>query len=635
MEGVESLTMAMKQVAMAVVLVCCAAGAWAAGAPATRPSVLLFQARAIFGQLPGRMPGGENDTPEKVQLGKALYFEKGLSANSTQSCNDCHRIDDNRGGAEPTPTSTGALGHVGGRNAPTVLNAGFQVAQFWDGRAADLAEQAKGPPLNPIEMCMPSPKVIEERLRSLGYSARFDSAFGRDNSLSFDNAAAAIAAFERTLISRSRFDDFLAGEEQALSSAEKQGLAAFMNEGCIRCHSGPLLGGVLYQKAGVYHDYAKTSDPGRFAVTKDPADRMVFKVPMLRNIALTSPYFHDGKVGTLPQAIDEMAWLQLDRRLDRPRIDAIMRFLLTLSDKARTAAPMAARPAMPDFGPPDLAAIVRQDELVVYGHALLTDTYRLLGPGAADKSMAYSGSAQNCANCHQDTGTKPYGMSWVGVAHRYPAYRGRSGKMGALEDRINGCMQRSMNGRPLPKDGREMKAMVAFFGFMSEGMPKTSPGVGIPAVELPPRAADPKAGRELFSSVCQSCHGADGKGYALADGTRIVPPVWGDGSYNIGAGMARVLTAAGFIRNNMPLGTPADRPHLTDEQAIDVAAYINSQPRPGMANLEKDYPNKAEKPVDCPYPPYADEFPPEQHRHGPFAPLVEWRKKALARPAEE
>jgi cytochrome c peroxidase len=301
-------------------------------------SELLAEMRDIFEPLPEKMPGSENDTEARIALGKKLYFETAISGNRTQSCNSCHRLDEKLGGVDNLPTSEGAEGKFGDRNAPTTLNAGFHIAQFWDGRAADLVEQAKGPVLNPIEMGMANEAAVLARLEEAGYGDSFKAAFpGAEPALTYDHYAEAVAAFERTLITRDRFDDFLGGKLQALTAAETDGLKEFVEVGCIDCHSGSLLGGDSYEKMGQIHEYANKKDLGRFDVTKDEEDKYVFKVPSLRNIALTHPYFHDGKSATLADAVKQMAWLQLDEQLDQSQVASIVAFLGALTDKERAA----------------------------------------------------------------------------------------------------------------------------------------------------------------------------------------------------------------------------------------------------------------------------------------------------------
>lgn len=302
----------------------------------TDPAQLRQTAAAVLGALPDKMPGAESDTPAMVELGRTLFFDVRLSKNNSQSCNSCHQVDQRRGGADSDPTSLGAEGKRGGRNSPTVLNAGFHSAQFWDGRAGDLVDQAKGPILNPVEMGMPSEAAVVEKLSAVpGYPDAFAKAFPDDKTpLSYHNIARAIAAFERTLVTRDRFDDFIKGQNAALSPAELKGLHTFVSVGCVACHSGALFGGTTYQKLGLVNAY-KGSDFGRFDVTKDENDKFKFKVPSLRNIAITGPYFHDGSKSELDEAVREMSWLQLGRKLTDEEVDSIVTFLGTLTDKER------------------------------------------------------------------------------------------------------------------------------------------------------------------------------------------------------------------------------------------------------------------------------------------------------------
>jgi cytochrome c peroxidase len=310
-----------------------------AAAPAQTASAVRQAAKAAFiTPLPDKMPGAEQDSAALVALGRKLYLDKRLSANNSQSCNSCHNVEGKGGGVDNQPTSPGAFGKRGGRNSPTVLNAGLQLAQFWDGRAADLAAQAKGPVLNPIEMAMPSEVEVVKKLGTAkDYPQMFDKAFtGTGSKITYDNIARAIAAFERTLITRDRFDDLIKGDDKALTALELKGADLFLKTGCTTCHTGPLIGGNMYMKVGLVNPY-ETADLGRFDVTKDNDDKFKFKVPTLRNIALTAPYFHDGKIGTLPEAVKKMAWLQLGKELKDDELKAIVAFLGSLTDKARAA----------------------------------------------------------------------------------------------------------------------------------------------------------------------------------------------------------------------------------------------------------------------------------------------------------
>lgn len=301
-------------------------------APNVRWEKTLLVAKVFLGPLPDAMPGSDTDTTALVSLGRKLYDERGMSVNKTQSCSDCHPLANGRAGVDNQPTSKGAVGKLGKRNSPTVLNAGFQVAQFWDGRAADLTEQAKGPILNPVEMGMRGPEEVVAYLKSREEFRR-DFAAAYPNSadpVTYDNVSIAIAAYERTLVTPGRFDLLMKGHEEALTVAEKDGLGLFVEKGCIECHSGRIVGGELYRKLGQYHSYSNTSDVGRYDVTKLEEDRYVFKVPMLRNVTMTAPYFHDGLVATLAEAVKLMGHLQLGIELESQQIQSIIQFLGSL-----------------------------------------------------------------------------------------------------------------------------------------------------------------------------------------------------------------------------------------------------------------------------------------------------------------
>jgi cytochrome c peroxidase len=298
---------------------------------------LLHKASRYFQPLPTVMPGAENDTAEKIALGKQLYFDTRLSVNDLQSCASCHILDNGKAGVDNLPTSPGAKGQLGTRNSPTVLNAGLQFSQFWDGRAENLVEQAKGPILNPIEMGMPNEQTVVKKISGI---AEYQKAFARafpdaQQAISYQNIAEAIAAFERTLLTPSRFDDFMNGDISALTATELQGLDNFFKAGCTSCHDGPLLGGGIYETMGKEIAYDNQADQGRFEVTRSENDKMVFKVSQLRNVALTAPYFHDGKTATLEQAIEVMARLQSNRDLSKEEVDSIKAFLMALTDKNR------------------------------------------------------------------------------------------------------------------------------------------------------------------------------------------------------------------------------------------------------------------------------------------------------------
>jgi cytochrome c peroxidase len=300
-------------------------------------AILVKQVSAIFGTIPEKMPGADKDTEELVRLGEKLYFDKRLSDKDSQSCNTCHMVDNKKGGVDNLPTSPGAHGKNGKRNSPTVLNAGFQFVQFWDGRAATLEEQAKGPMLNPVEMAMTDDKKLVKKVSKIAeYKDLFKKAFPSDKKpFTFDHITMAIAAFERTLKTSDRFDEFMKGKYNALSADEQKGANMFITTGCITCHAGPLLGGSMYQKIGVFKPYKNTKDLGRYEVTKEEADKFIFKVPMLRNIAITAPYYHDGQIKTMEEAVKDMGSLQLGKDMTDGDITSIVAFFKSLTDKSR------------------------------------------------------------------------------------------------------------------------------------------------------------------------------------------------------------------------------------------------------------------------------------------------------------
>ena len=324
----------MSRITMAATTLLC--GLLSAGLVLAEPADrLMRKAARYFSPLPASMPGAENDTPERIALGKALYFDKRLSKNDTQSCASCHRLEDGAAGVDNLPTSPGAEGQIGTRNSPTVINAGWQKSQFWDGRAKDLADQAGQPILNPIEMGMPNEQAVIDKLATLPeYPAAFQAAFpDAEPALSYANLREAIAAFERTLRSEARFDDFLRGDTTALNEQEQRGLKTFMSVNCVRCHDGPLVGGTLHETLGVEAPFHNTADQGRFTVTKDETDRMVFKVSQLRNVALTGPWFHDGSGSDLGDVVRTMGRIQLATELKDEQVNDIVAFLHALSGK--------------------------------------------------------------------------------------------------------------------------------------------------------------------------------------------------------------------------------------------------------------------------------------------------------------
>lgn len=271
-----------------------------------------------------------------VDLGRMLYYEKRLSKSQELSCNSCHDLASY--GVDGLATSPGHKRQMGERNSPTVYNASMHVAQFWDGRAADVEAQAKGPVLNPVEMAMPSEKVVVAVLTSMPeYVAAFKKAFPDDpNPITYDNVGKAIGAFERKLVTPGRWDAFLRGDESALTAEEKAGFTLFTEQGCQVCHAGPLVGAASYQKLGAQKPFPRANDPGRFKVTHAEGDQGVFKVPSLRNVQKTGPYFHDGKTVTLWDAVKDMGEYQLGRSLSDREISQIVTFLRTLTGQLPT-----------------------------------------------------------------------------------------------------------------------------------------------------------------------------------------------------------------------------------------------------------------------------------------------------------
>ena len=301
---------------------------------------------AAFAPLPEAVPAGKAGlTDAKIGLGRMLYFETRLSKNQQISCNTCHQL--NGYGVDNQPTSPGHKGQRGDRNSPTVYNAAAHFAQFWDGRAADVEEQAKGPVLNPVEMAMGSERDVVAVLKSMPeYVEAFHQAFPKDKDpVTCDNMAAAIGAFERKLMTPARWDRFLNGDRDALTAEEKAGFHTFAEAGCQTCHAGALMGGNIYQRIGLYKPYPDTSDPGRFNVTKNDADKMLFKVPSLRNVEKTGPYFHNGKVATLDQAVALMADYQLGKPLSDQQVASIVVFLKALTGEL--PADYIKQPALP------------------------------------------------------------------------------------------------------------------------------------------------------------------------------------------------------------------------------------------------------------------------------------------------
>lgn len=287
-------------------------------------------------QTPRALPDNPA-TPEKLSLGKMLYFDPRLSESHNISCSTCHIIG--LGGADGRPTSIGHNWQRGGRNAPTVLNAVFNTAQFWDGRAADLKEQAGGPIINPVEMGRTKQHAIDQLKGIPGYVEAFKKAFPREaDPIVYDNIGKAIAVFEAILTTPDApFDRWLRGDDNALTATQKQGLKIFVEKGCASCHNGINVGGGMYAPFGVVGkpgwEYLPPDDRGRFVVTKSVSDDYVFKVPTLRNIELTAPYFHSGHAWDLKQAVAVMGESQLGEKLTESDIDKVTDFLKSLTGR--------------------------------------------------------------------------------------------------------------------------------------------------------------------------------------------------------------------------------------------------------------------------------------------------------------
>jgi thiosulfate dehydrogenase len=272
------------------------------------------------------------------------------------------------------------------------------------------------------------------------------------------------------------------------------------------------------------------------------------------------------------------------------------------------------------------------------GRDLTAATPTLIGPEVADAARRFAGNNLSCQSCHLNAGTTEFGLPLVGVYAVFPQYQAREGRVATIEDRINGCMTRSMNGRALPVDGAEVRAFVSYIKFLSTGIPvgTETRGSGAGMIKLIDRPADPDRGATVYQKNCSVCHGADGAGQRAgapgdARGYRF-PPLWGSDSFNDGAGMARLIASANFIHSNMPPGTTWQEPALTVDDAWNVAAFVESQPRPHMEGLDHDYPNRLQKPADAIYGPYADGFDQLQHRYGPFQPIEDALRRLRMRP---
>ncbi len=270
------------------------------------------------------------------------------------------------------------------------------------------------------------------------------------------------------------------------------------------------------------------------------------------------------------------------------------------------------------------------NEEILYGRDLIANTALYLGPKGKVAAMT---NGMNCQNCHLDAGTRAYGNNYSAVAATYPKFRARSGAIESIEKRVNDCMERSLNGKALADDSKEMKAIVAYMKWLGTDVAKEEKPKGSGLMELAflDRPADPEKGKSIYEQKCRSCHGANGEGLPNSDASAYTyPPLWGDRSYNHGAGLYRLSRFAGYVKANMPLGATYNNPQLTDEEAWDLAAFVNSQPRP-TKDLKKDWPDISKKPIDHPFGPFSDQFSEVQHKYGPFEPI----KKAVAARTEK
>jgi len=316
-------------------------------------------------------------------------------------------------------------------------------------------------------------------------------------------------------------------------------------------------------------------------------------------------------------------------------IGIVFLLLLTYEPNSRYVSSIATEQTTSEeiWKPKDaLAELPNMPEKVREGYYLIAETSKNMGPAAENPEDRYSGNNLACVNCHLQNGTQAGSGSWVGILERFPQFGGRGNKIGTIEDRINGCMERSMNGKMLPSDSEKLGAMVAYMDWLGEGLPdnRKAEFKGYPKIDIPNTSVDLEKGRQVYKKECVICHGENGEGVLnVGDGKSYTyPPLWGDDSFNDGAGMHRVITSAEFIKSNMPyLQATWDNPKLTDEEAYHVAGYINSFSRPHKLNTENDYPDKTLKPVSTPYGPWTDDFSPEQHKYGPFPPIIEFYKK--------
>ena len=293
--------------------------------------------------------------------------------------------------------------------------------------------------------------------------------------------------------------------------------------------------------------------------------------------------------------------------------------------------------SLPPWRVPDINGLpdTPSGRAVRFGRDLINHSTALMGPDAADPAKRYTGNGLECTNCHINAGTARFAIPLVGIYASYPAFSARTESMQTLMDRVNDCMERSMNGRPLPANSPEMQAILAYLKFLGGGQKagQAPVGRGTPHLPLPTRAADPERGATIFQNVCAACHQPNGQGVQLPVASRMIekrrylyPPLWGPESYNDAAGMARVVTAAWFVHANMPIGITYAYPMVRPDDAYDVMAFVDTQSRPHKSGLENDYPDRWLKPIGTAYPPWVGPFTDAQNRLGPWQPILDWRK---------
>jgi len=309
----------------------------------------------------------------------------------------------------------------------------------------------------------------------------------------------------------------------------------------------------------------------------------------------------------------------------------IIMMLDSISHKSSEIKPIGTNEADSEWHVPDINLLPHSEEgdLIRYGKELIVNTSTYLGPKG---KVAQITNGMNCENCHIEAGTRAYGNSFAAVSTTYPKFRGRSGRVETIEFRIKDCMERSLNGTSVDSSSKEMKAMTAYLKWLGKDVKKNEKTAATGTLEITfmNRAADPEKGKIIFENNCQRCHGSNGAGVTFPDSTGyIYPPLWGDHSYNVSAGLYRIIGLASFIKYNMPFGPQQLPPQLTDEDAWDVAAFIASQPRPEK-RFAGDWPKLEAKPIDSPFGPYPDHFSDLQHKYGPFLPIKEATEKQIS-----